>query len=526
MRYLLAILSLVMVTSAVAEVTFTSDFESGALERATLIDCDTTTYIITPRTDPIDPLRPDDQQSTRWFYFKMSGVKDQLISLEVKYTDVQRPMYSYDNINFMRFSDEEMPTRNGRFTKRYDNDSVYIAYFTPYTTERNRKRVCEWQSDKSVMQFTFGRTESGTEIPALVITDSPHKGLIPDNRGKIHPQRSDLNKKVVYIHGRIHPSESPSSWHLESLIEHIIEDKDEALCNTIFYVVPIINPEGVDDGLSRTNRQGVNVENNYNHSDALTQAEPQAAKSLIRALKSSGLTPSICLNMHSQSTPKLTYWIHTAESTSSAHNRQSSLLAALNIDTNPHFKWQDLSYSTLKPHFIEGWIYRELNAKAIALTYETPYSFYSRNPHGEWVTVENLRHQAQYTLNAIVDILGVGTTDRITVEEQRASGRFKRSKDNDYLFFGKEHLVARKKGAEVLYKRSIPKGDYNIYRWVVTRNSAVKRADAGRWEFVKQHSQLFDGEFELTLTAKHKGERFDKLLIKRGSLPLASLLNQ
>ncbi len=514
MRWITIVLSLFLL-GQVRAVTLSDDFEGGSLGcvGSEVMRGDTLCYTIQSRFDPRDPLDTLAHRNNRWFYFRLTGVRDRLISIGVDSTDVQRPLYSYDNSHFERFSEEEMPQLNGRFTKRYERDTAYIAYYTPYSATRNEQQCERWSSSENVAQFTLGTTASGRAIPALIITDRVHLGLIPNQEGAIKPTAADLEKRVIYIHGRIHPSESPSSWHLEALIDKIIEDETGALANTIFYVVPIINPDGVALGRSRTNRRGVNMEYNYNRQADETEPEVAAVKGLIEELKRTGLEPSMLLNMHSQSTPKVAYWVHSAASTSPQHHRRSSLFAALTTAGNTHFTWRDVSHSHLKPYFLEGWVYRFLRGRAIALTYETPYSFYRRNSAAEWVNGENLTRQAEHLYSAIIDMMGVGVRDRIFVSEPVKAQGFKRFKDVDYLYFGGSALAARTAGLTLTYcADSVEAGDYRLFRWVVGRNSSAKGYETGCWEFVRVVSHR-GGTLCFELDSAYAGELFDGVLL-------------
>lgn len=511
--------SLLFVTHlAVAEVTFSADFESGSIGEVESVASasDTLYYKVRTRLDPVSPILSTESRSSRWFYFRMCGMCGRVVSVEIPDTDVQRPMYSYDNQHFERYSEQDVPERNGRFTKLYERDTVYVAYFTPYTTQRNDEQLNRWEQSPYVRGFVAGHTAAGTPLKAMVVSDNPHDGLIPDGDSRLRPTAEDRAKRVVYIHGRIHPSESPSSWHLEALVDQLLEEGySDILHNTILYILPITNPDGVYGGYSRTNPRGVNIETNYNSKSGETEAEAAAIKRLIMSLKSSGLQPDILLNMHSQSTPQITYWLHTAASTSRKYNHRIKLFAALSNDSNPHFKWHNQSYSTLKPHFVEGWVANYFKGEYIALTFETPYSFYNRTPSSEWVDLQNLQQQARYTLNAITDMLGVGSADRIVMDELRSSRGFRHSRNKSYHHFGDGYLVAKRGGEELTYRTNAPAGKYNIYRWQVTPNRARGgMSSSGGWQLIGEQTQTQDGELKYKITSTHQGERFDRLQLR------------
>lgn len=53
-------------------------------------------------------------------------------------------MYSYDNISFVRFTDQET-FGDGIFIKKFEQDTVYLAYYTPYNFSYLQKRINEWK---------------------------------------------------------------------------------------------------------------------------------------------------------------------------------------------------------------------------------------------------------------------------------------------------------------------------------------------------------------------------------------------
>ena len=106
---------------------------------------------------------------------------------------------------------------------------------------------------------------------------------------------------------------------------------------TVFYVVPETNPDGVRGGYSRSTAQGVNLEINWDRPDSLTQPEVRVLKRTIDSL-STERPFDVALNLHSQSAPFVTYWIHTAKSTSAKMYRRKMLLSALTVAHTPYYR--------------------------------------------------------------------------------------------------------------------------------------------------------------------------------------------
>lgn len=496
-------------TSA-SSVKFFTNFESGSLDSASLKSTvyvapqmmpgyEQLTFDLFSRFDPANPADPKLQPSARWYYFLMTGVKGKEIVINMHNSDTRRPFYSYDGKEYLRFSTEECAVPN-QIKKIYESDSVYIAYFTPYPESMLKSRIAEWEKRECVEVSSIGTSEHGRNMPLLTIT----------NRAT-----DDKEKKVVYIHGRIHTSETPGTWHLDHMIEIISGDSkyaEELRNNTIFYILPFTNPDGVQEGMSRSNANGINLEVNYNSPDSVTAKE---VKNILAFLKKTTAKRPIdlVLNMHSQSLNQVTYWVHSAESTSDEYYKQLMLLCNLTINDNPYFRKDDLKFSKHASRYVEGWFWDNFHGKTVAITFETPYTFYNNKPEGEWVSIDNLRAQAHNNVYAIGDFLETPSTERIIVKESKGKG-FKKAKDRGHIFFGNSYLVAKKPGATTKYSvKNLAKGSYDLYKWNAGKNEKVSAEGVNEWVKLGRHDQETDGKFTYTYFASGAGDTADNILL-------------
>ena len=91
--------------------------------------------------------------------------------------------------------------------------------------------------------YTLGRSLTGADIPLIHITN----------------HSVNKEKKNVLITGRIHPAESNSSYALKGFLEFLCSDHKYAVeirKVVNFYIIPMINPDGVILGNSRTSAAG------------------------------------------------------------------------------------------------------------------------------------------------------------------------------------------------------------------------------------------------------------------------------
>lgn len=131
------------------------------------------------------------------------------------------------------------------------NDIVHFAYCVPYTYSHLLKTVAALPSAKLIPGL---KSLSGLTIPVLEVTDD---------------EVAEYNKKVILVTGRIHPGESNSSFVAEGMLEFLcgsdrqVKDLRKAF---IFYIVPMLNPDGVVAGNYRTSFFGKDLNRTFDQS--------------------------------------------------------------------------------------------------------------------------------------------------------------------------------------------------------------------------------------------------------------------
>jgi Secretion system C-terminal sorting domain/Cytosolic carboxypeptidase N-terminal domain len=375
-----------------SQIKFDANFESGNL--ASVSTSDSVYFNLTTSEDI----------GGRWFYYRISGVKDKFIKVNVSNSDANRPMYSYDNENFIRFTESESPSRN-YFEKAFDEDTVYVAYYTPYTFSYLQSRIKDWQKSDYTTVDTLGYTEHNLPVQEMILTDKS----VPDD-----------NKFKVWIHARTHPGETPSSWHFDGIIQELLKDHASINFyrkNIVFYLYPFNNPEGVYYGRSRSNFYGIDQERDWNKSDDETSSAVLLLKNRMKEINSDKVL-SIALNLHSQASPYPTFWIHTASSTSDYFYRREYQFSNLTISDLPYFVQSDYRESNLQNYFPEGFMWANYGDQILALTYETPYDHYS---NGVWVTNENLFEFGATTVYGIAEFLELSAPERLIIDNKNAT---------------------------------------------------------------------------------------------------------
>lgn len=223
----------------------TSNFDSGNIDVLNLNE----------KTNEIDlKIRKDTNSDfLQWFHFRLTGGLKKRCKISI--TNAGKTSYpkGWENYKVCASYDREEWFRvpatfvNGvlSFNIKPLHNSVYFAYFTPYSFERHLDLVHQAQLSENVSVEIVGKTFEGRDIEMLVI-------------GK--PKK---NKKIVWVIARQHPGESMAEWFIEGFLERLLDPNDavskKILEDAYFYVVPNMNIDGSIAGNLRSSASGANL---------------------------------------------------------------------------------------------------------------------------------------------------------------------------------------------------------------------------------------------------------------------------
>ena len=195
-----------------------------------------------------------DSEFYQWFYFRLSGARGVACTLKIlnaagaaypKGFDDYRVAYSYDRQQWHRW-----PTAlvEGELTIEItpEQDSLYLAYFTPYSMERHADLIARSLQSPRCSLEVLGQSLDGQDIDLLKISG-----------GGSQPT------KQCWLIARQHPGETMAQWWMEGALEWLLDAENEQsralLERCTFYIVPNMNPDGSRRGHLRTNAAGRNL---------------------------------------------------------------------------------------------------------------------------------------------------------------------------------------------------------------------------------------------------------------------------
>jgi murein tripeptide amidase MpaA len=186
----------------------------------------------------------------QWFYFRLTGAAGRAVSLRILNCagaayplgwDDYRACISYDREEWVR---ADTKYADGILTIEMTpaSDSVWIAYFAPYTMERHHELVASVLAEPGVVYRSLGQTLDGQELDYFRLDGGPLQ---------------------VWLYARQHPGETMAEWWMEGALELLLDSEDDVARQlrerATFHIVPNMNPDGSRRGHLRTNAAGVNL---------------------------------------------------------------------------------------------------------------------------------------------------------------------------------------------------------------------------------------------------------------------------
>ncbi|TCS33252.1 murein tripeptide amidase MpaA [Paucimonas lemoignei] len=218
-------------------------FDAGAIE-----------VIKADRADVIElNLRKDSHADfMQWFHFRLQGAEGQDCVMHIRNASEATYPQGWEHYQAVASYDLEkwfrVPTSyDGKeLTIRHKpvSDSVYYAYFEPYSWERHLRLLGYIAASPKAKVLDLGSTIDGRDFNLAVIGN-------PASACK------------VWIISRQHPGESMAEWFVEGLVQALLDHANpfarRLLQQAVFYIVPNMNPDGSVRGNLRTNAAGANL---------------------------------------------------------------------------------------------------------------------------------------------------------------------------------------------------------------------------------------------------------------------------
>ncbi len=185
----------------------------------------------------------------QWFYFRVAGVRGADCALRIVnaggaaypegFRDY-RVLCSFDRREWFRH-----PTRfeggELRWEFNFASDTVWFAYFAPYSMERHHDLLARALRSPRCRQTRLGSTLDGQPLDMLRFS-------------------AGAGRRPCWLIARQHPGETMAEWWMEGAVDYLCGPQAEPLLALAdVYLVPNMNPDGSRRGHLRTNAAGRNL---------------------------------------------------------------------------------------------------------------------------------------------------------------------------------------------------------------------------------------------------------------------------
>lgn len=168
--------------------------------------------------------------------------------------DIRYEKYCADKRKLKLNSAKSYYSLSFTYTFEHDNDVVSFAFSEPYTYAELQTLLSSIKNDEAYRNICEHKvlctTISGLKCDLLRIT-SPDK---------------TASKRSVVLTARVHPGETVGSWMMKGVTEFLLSARSDAEYlrnNCVFYVVPMLNPDGVMQGNYRCSLSGNDLNRKY-----------------------------------------------------------------------------------------------------------------------------------------------------------------------------------------------------------------------------------------------------------------------
>lgn len=220
--------------------------------------------------------------------------------------------------------------------------------------------IAKWVQNPNVTLSNIGQSVQGRTLWQLSIT-SPANLIVP--------------RKVVAIHVRTHPNEQTVTYVINAMIEQLLSNDPRMrrmLEQTVFNIIPMYNPDGVELRLGRVNANGIDLEREWDKPSPAIEAAQLKAR--YAAFMSSPTPIDIMLNFHSDSRCDRFFVYHVAEATSENYAQKErrfidGVVRYYRAGIQP-WSFNQTWQGGPPTHFPESWFWFNFGESVLALTYE------------------------------------------------------------------------------------------------------------------------------------------------------------
>jgi hypothetical protein len=277
--------------------TITADFEGGSLGKIEQISATEFRCAVAGQVD-----HEGRNRQASWYHFRVDNAKGREITVTL--TDLKGeynykpapacvradtpPVFTGDGSTWRHLDTIEIRGDEAvlRFTP--DSDRFWISHLEPYTASRLDRFLQEIAGSAHLKDYVFGRSVEGRDLHVLTITEVPPSTPSP---------------KTVWLMARQHAWETGTSFVAEGAIRYLLSDEAAPLRRQlVFRILPMMDPDGCARGGVRFNRNGYDLNRNWDSADPENPESRKLMPEICAAKKLLVSFKDLFLTLHNQET--------------------------------------------------------------------------------------------------------------------------------------------------------------------------------------------------------------------------------
>ncbi|NKI32084.1 M14 family metallopeptidase [Croceivirga thetidis] len=268
---------------------FSNQFDGARLNGVSHDSLNHYTLWITPENSPINP--------SPWYGFKVWSKTAQEIKINFSYEGSRSryyPKISYDGLNFKTLDSTRFKLINpgeGEFgikaaperieiTIAIDNNPTWVTAQELYTSSRVKQWIDSLSQKSFITNYEIGKSREGRSMNLMEINESN-------------------SKKALLIISRQHPPEVTGFLAMKSFMETLAGNSKKAIefrKQFAIFNVPLMNPDGVDNGHWRHNFGGIDLNRDWQE---FNQPETRAVRDFLKSKNEEGYQYVFGADFHS-----------------------------------------------------------------------------------------------------------------------------------------------------------------------------------------------------------------------------------
>ncbi|MFD0796838.1 M14 family metallopeptidase [Maribacter chungangensis] len=257
-----------------SDVIFSNNFEGARLNGVLKNNDNTFTALITSENTPVN--------MSPWYSFKIWSAQEQSIELILTYQETAKHRYypklskdgvnwsSLDSINYTEYEKGDADFGPGslpvkiKMTLDIGPEVLWVSGQELETSTRVSSWADTLSANTFVQKTNIGKSEQGRDLNMLTIGDP-------------------ASKNMLIVISRQHPPEVTGYLAMKAFVENLSSDTKLARKfrkKFTVYVVPLMNPDGVDNGHWRHNAGGIDLNRDWAN---FNQPETRAVKSFMES---------------------------------------------------------------------------------------------------------------------------------------------------------------------------------------------------------------------------------------------------